>query len=666
MMDGTMTMPVGAPMQDVEPMAPWHAAEAPATNPLAPLLRAMRGRWSAWFALSLVLGGAFGAAGFLSGTKTYESQAVLRVYPKEAGILYNSGDDSVLKTFDSFVKAETAFANSPDVMSRAAETLRADFPELTSEMTDSDLRQSVAVKRSDTLIVLDTKSKNAAFAAAKLRAVTDAYLSLKSEADGRQMRMRSSELTRREAELLEALRELDRRILEIGREYGSFAIAKAHSEKIAQIDTLATRKADVERTLASMRLNDGQASADMNDEHILRATLLDRGLADINIELARQAAELATLRERYTETSRQVRDKRAEIAILEKAMAERRNQIQVLGQTGALTDQSDAGDEDNIETIAALLAKVAGELEEARQEARALNAQRVELDFLEEERSETRRMLDDTRAALDVIRVESRKTSPGLTDIMSPAVTPDEPAEDSSKMQAAMGLVGGGMLASLLTLGLGLGSRRLRWSDELNLAAMGVDPLAVLTGDPDSDGARLAPEIDRLRTTLQLVPARSTSAAGSGRSLALLRTGSGGGTALAHALAESFSRTDLSVALLQIDPAQNAAPANAGYHVERAFGDACSEMSLPRLRRRIAEMTARHDVVLIDGGNLQQTTSASLVASAADYAIVELRRGEDKQAARATLERASNRCPQGIGAVFSRARRGDPGLSRAW
>jgi hypothetical protein len=82
----------------------------------------MRGRWKATVGSALVLGALFGAGGYLSGVQLYESQAILRVFPQESNILYATGDDSVLRTFDSFVRAETSYVASHPVMARALET----------------------------------------------------------------------------------------------------------------------------------------------------------------------------------------------------------------------------------------------------------------------------------------------------------------------------------------------------------------------------------------------------------------------------------------------------------------------------------------------------------------------------------------------------------------
>ncbi len=681
-----------------------HPEEPETPNPLAGLLRGMRGRWGLWFVLCVVFGGSLGALGYLNGTQTYDSTAILRVYPKEAGILYTS-DDSVLKTFDKYVKAETAFVASQPVMERATQTLLASQPVLAQDMTIRDLRGSVQVKRSESLIVLKTTSKDAGFAQAKLAAVTDAYFALMAENRSRRAEMRTVELVKREAELLEALQELGARSLKVGGEYGLGAMAKAHVEKIGQIDALATRKAEVERTLINLRQEGNSASADMNDEHILRATLLDRGLADLNIEIARHKAELGKLKTRYKPSSRLVIDKQDEIAILEQAQAERRQQIQILGQTGALTDQSDGGEEDSLGMIETLFAKVSEELEAARAEARGLNARRVELAFLEEEREELRDMLEDTRAALDRIRVESTNDRPGLTELMAPADFPAEPSEDSSKMQGAMGVAVGGLLGSMIVMGMALLGRRVRWSDGLGGADQGLPLLSVMPAASRKTAGRRKRAIDRLRTTIQLLPERGTpsllQAQGSlgaesarhARCLCVLRSGPGmthdngkGAAAdtaqgLAQDLAESFAQSGLSVLLVTADltaPAtrepgwrdllSGAEPtlASEGGLTIMPAGQAeldDTALSLQALRQAIARLSPRYDVIILAGGNPLDTVSAELFATVSDFVLGQVRRSDDlKLVSRATSLFAGH-ARHGAGLVFDGALRKDPNLA---
>jgi uncharacterized protein involved in exopolysaccharide biosynthesis len=452
-------------LPDDAPAAPGPAAPEP--NPVAGLVRAMRGRWKLAVCGAALLGPAFATAGFLAGVELYASQAILRVFPQESNILYATGDDSVLKTFDSFVKAETTYVASNPVMERAAAALRTAQPDLAAGLKATDLAGSIEIKRNDSLIILTTKSRDAAFVSAKLGAVVDAYLALKAEADAARTAVRLEELRLRETDLVARLAALRASQLEIGGEFGSDAIFKAHVEKIAQIEAIAARKSEVAATLATLEANAGPSSADMSDQEILRATLLDRGLADLSFERAKKLSELANIRARLADHMPEVLWKREEIAVIETAIADRREQIRILGQTGALTDTSAGSAETSLTEIRALYDKVAEQLDAARADARDLNRRRVELDAISKEVAEAQELLEETRRALEVIVLESGRALPGFTVLMSPPSEPAEPSEDNRKLLAAAGLAGGAALAAFAALGLGLAERRLRFAETL-------------------------------------------------------------------------------------------------------------------------------------------------------------------------------------------------------
>ena len=180
-------------------------------------------------------------------------------------------------------------------------------------------------------------------------------------------------------------------------------------------------------TLEAMRSRRNVAAADMGDVEIKRATLLDRALADLSFDKAKRGADLVNLERRYTGDSPAIQQKRHEISVIDQAIAARREQIAVLGRTGALTDAERSDKEETTVEIEGLLDKVKEQIETVRADAKALNGKRIRLDFLEEERRETRRMLDETRRALDVIRLESRNALPGLIDKRNPhALNPVE------------------------------------------------------------------------------------------------------------------------------------------------------------------------------------------------------------------------------------------------
>lgn len=657
----------------------------PEPNPLGALARALRGRWKHAFGGAVLLGGALGAGGYMSGAELYESQAILRVFPQESNILYATGDDSVLKTFDSFVKAETSYVASHPVMARALEILTGTRPELASGLTVSDLTGSISIRRSDSLIVLTTLSRDAAFAADKLEAVVAAYMALTAETEEARSAVRLAELHAREAELLVRLEQLRADQLEIGGEYGISAIARAHVEKIAQIDGLDARLSEVAATLAAIEASDGATSVDTSDQEIMRATLLDRTMADLGFERARLMSELAALRAGYAGQTnpRFVQAERAkleEIAVIERALADRREQIRILGQTGALTDASADGDDNSLEELRGLEARLAGQLAAAREEARDLNRRRIELDRVEREIGDSEDLLEETRRALEVIRLESGRALPGYTVLMSPPSEPLEPSDDSRKTLAAAGIAGGGGLALMIALALGLSDRRIRFAETLMPVAHRLPVVQVSTADDaDPDAA------DRLRNELQLHPLRRPRLVGKAPVIAVARGETGGTTDLARALAESYARARMKTLFIEADlgcagddavspgwgevlggAAVELVPAGPGLWnlcagSERRLDDRA--VSAPMVRAALERFVREFDAVVVSAGSLRDRLSCQFVLAAADVGVLALRPADRRSAILPQVERLDSLPRNGSVAVMRSALPGDPWLA---
>ena len=654
-------------------------AAAPEPNPVAGLVRAMRGRWKLVVCGAALMGSAFAGAGFLAGVELYASQAILRVFPQESNILYASGDDSVLKTFDSFVKAETSYVASNPVMERAAATLRAAYPDLAADLKATDLAGSIEIRRSDSLIVLTTKSRDAAFVSAKLGAVVSAYLELKAEADAARTAVRLEELRTREADLVARLAGLRARQLEIGGEYGSDAIVKAHVEKIAQIEAIAARKSEVAATLATLEADAGSASADMSDQEILRATLLDRGLADLSFERAKKLSELANIRARLADHMPEVQWKRDEIAVIEAAIADRREQIRILGQTGALTDTSAGSAETSLAEIRALYDKVAEQLDAARADARDLNRRRVELDAISTEVAEAQELLEETRRALEVIVVESGRALPGFTALMSPPSEPAEPSEDNRKLLAAGGLAGGAALAFFAALGLGLTERRLRFAETLVPVAHLLPVVQVSAAGPaDREAA------DRLRNEIQLRPLRAPRLARRAPVIAVVRPAPGESGDLARALAESYARARMRT--LFIDADLGGSPDEDGpAGLREVLAEGAGRVSLretaeglfdlpagrnpavrddtvaaPAIRSAIDRLSDGFDAVIVSAGSLETRLASRFVLASADIAVADIRPSDTRATVLRHVERLDSLPRHGAAAVLRDALPGDP------
>jgi len=660
------------------------AVEAPQPNPIAALARAMRGRWKAVVVSAALLGPAMSAAGYFAGVQLFESQAILRVYPQESNILYATGNDSVLKTFDSFVKAETTYVASDPVMARSVEALAVSRPDLAGALKTSDLSGSIEIKRSDSLIVLKTRSKDRAFASQKLDAVIASYLSLKSEAEEQRSAVRLSELHSRETELSQRLAALRTDQLEVGGEFGLNALAKAHIEKIAQIDGLAARKSEVAATLATLEAESTASSADTSDQEIMRATLLDRAMADLNFERAKLMSALAGLRSGYTQHTnlrfeQKQKAKLEEIAVIEQAMADRREQIRVLGQTGALTDVTEGGDQTTLTEIRSLFDKVSGQLDVARAEARDLNRRRIDLDRIENEIQEAERLLEETRRALEVIRLESGRALPGYAVVMSPPSQSVDPAEDSRKMLMAAGMVAGFGIAGACIFALALLERKIRYAETLVPFETRVPVQQV--SDADEADAHAA---DLLRNELQLQSLRKPRLVGKAPVIAVT-TASGGDTAvLSRALAESFARARMKTLFVDADLGRLDPEVSATGWQDVLLGqasDPCANaqtdglwelpqgtpglledrmVSAPMVRTAIEQVSRSFDVVIVSAGSLKDRLSAQLILSNSDVGVLVMAPSDARADVFAQIDRLDELPRNGSVAVMRNALRGDP------
>ncbi len=668
-------------------------------DPIGLVLRLMRGRWLAMIGTAIVFAGLFATAGWFATSPDYESRSIIRISAREPSILFSSGDDSRLKLFNAFVRGEATFVASRPVMERAAAIIAADLPAGAEAPSPLALSQSVGVQRKDALVIVTATGPDGPSAARRVNAVVRAYQALHAENESRRYGYRESELAARERSLYARLVEIDGRTLAVGGEYGATSLAKAHIAKVSQIEALETRRDEVRAALVSLEASGKDGDVDTGDDLIKRSILLDRGLADLNYDKARREAELAALLVRYQDKHKPVIAKRAEIAIVDEAIAARREQIVTLARTGALTD-AEASDEQTVEEIRALLAKMEADLEEARTAARGLNEKRIELTFLEEERHEVRRMLDETRRALDVVRTESRNALPGIIEVMSDGAVPEAPADDMRLILAGAGGMAGAGFAAFLFLAAGFLSGRLRWSDDLGRVADRFRLVAVerhagrrrrRSGEADA-AAEAKTCANRLRNAIQLHPARRPVPAGRGRVVLVTAAAGAAPVRQSLALAESFSRSGLDTLVVDADLADRALTEATGTAGAPGFREAVASaarpvapvvtetglkvlpggdggvvdagsVSLPAVRAALSELSRRHEVVIVHGGGAPNALLRELVASESDLAVVVAMRGEARAAVERTARRMDDLSRNGTVLLFADARRGDPALS---
>jgi Mrp family chromosome partitioning ATPase len=251
-----------------------------------------------------------------------------------------------------------------------------------------------------------------------------------------------------------------------------------------------------------------------------------------------------------------------------------------------------------------------------------------------------------------------------------------------------MGLVSGSLLAVIAVMGLAMSSRKLRYSDALWKTAHRVPVLRVIAAATQKNPERNRREIDRVRNALKLLPARVPAVVGRGRVIAVTSLDGGSPEAVARDLANSFARARMRTLLVQADGStagagDAAAPGWAdALHglpaVPQTAGDiGCADLlpagdpalsldtdiGINAIRRVLGNLAQSYEVVIVNSGALADNLSADLILSASDFALAEVRVGQNRAR---VLDRIGNldTLPRNGGAVIvTGARRNDPGLA---
>lgn len=631
-------------------------AEAVQPDLMQMLIGALRGRLLIGAAIGSLLGIIIAATLVVAVAPVFQSQGMMRIVARESKILYADSDDSRVRLFDSFVLAETNYLGSRPVLERTLSKLRAqDVPNLPADV--GDLAKMVQVTGQKGLMTVVAKNGAAKTAAAAVNGLMDSYMELRLQQSEGQQNFRAQELASREKGLLENLQDIDKSILDVGREYGPSAIAKEHANKITQLDEAERRVDELLTTINQLETVGVALDNDTGDAQIKRSMLLDNSMASMTYDRAKKAAELSTLSKRYRPDNPKVVAAQAEIVVLDKAIASRSEQIATLGRTGALTQGGDQKSKQSLDELKALLNKLQQRRKDLEAEALDLNARIIKLGYLKEERAQARANLDQTRGALEEVRVESRNETPGVTEVVARGSVPDRPFEDKRKAMAAIGFVGG------IGLGFGLvGLWGLLWPtirNERDIAGLGSSVA--------SAGSLCSAEspVHSLRNLLHLGLSRMEP--GRGKVVAVIGGARDQGvTTLARALALSFHHAGARTALVDghlgkpdlshisgaagerglsdwvVNRRNDALPVSVDQGItvlaagsNRSVRD--HSLSPHDVRHAMDTLAEDHDVIIADCGAAKQVLSSTLFAAHCDVVLMVLRRGISLKDARSAV-----------------------------
>lgn len=623
----------------------------PALDPIGIARRALRGRERRVALITVLVALLAATIAYVTIKPSYQSSGMLRVLPREGKILYSDSDDSRLRLYDAFVTAEMQLLTSRPTLEAALQHLQLDhdhsFP-----LPDNvgALAAMITVSGKKGLISLAARSGNPWLSAASVNSVIAAYEENNEAARSRHYDVRREELRSRENELEKALAELNIQYLDIGGEHDASTLSKAHVAKTAQLEVIEERLAELDNTIVQLQSTGGVGGDLGNAVEIQRATLLDQAMADMTYERAQRLAALATLQGRYRPSHPKLRAARGELEVLEDAIAERRDQIAMLGKAGALMGNRSAAKEESVEELETVRDNLRARRKAVRSEAADLNTKLIHIRGIVTEKSRLEELLTETKRALDEVLVESQNDLSRAIEIIALGKVPDGPIEDKRKPAALGAFVFGGLGTLGFVIGGCLLAGRVRFSDDLERHS--TEALAAVIPEEKNPRSSFGEAALKLRNELDLRWLQRES-----NSLVVGVVGTRGGagtTSVARALGEHCSSTGVEVLLIELDggePSQSCTGGPSGAaavargevllaeSVERLTNDGRStwllrsagsrdaqqaggELSLEDMRNLLAIARAEYPLVILDLGKLVAGRQSAIGTALADRSIL--------------------------------------------
>ncbi len=624
--------------------------ERPPINMIGMLHSILYRRYLPMTLTALVLAFVGAVAGYFATSLEYSSTGMIEFAPKKPSLLYTDKfGEGRLRLYESYIAAEMSYITSAPVLERATDRLEAHLlPKATRADRVLFLRDTVSVDRHGALLLVSASHEKPETAAMIAQAILDSYEFCRMEMVQFRDAARERKLSEREATLVKRLMDTDEQLLETGQEYGSASIAAAHVHKLGQIQAVDERIAEVEMTIASRLIDNSfaEAAADLEAKRIV---VLDNAMAHMLAERTKRKADLAVLKAQHAPQHYEIAELDASIVVVDEAIEDRRRQLVTLASTGTLTSVGASGSGEPVAVLQSLLKNLQNRREILGKEANSLNRRVVSINFLQEERDELRNLLDDTRRALDAVRVEGDREFLASAIIKDEASVPTSPVSDKRKELAGVGAAGGAAAGVCLFVVPGFLRFRYRFGDDLRASVspfVGVIPDLGL--DPLFSDERLQQSVARMRCQLDLVanspnPTRTIVVTG-------LHHGAGASW-VSRTLAQSYESAGLSTLLVDLDIENGATTDLLGLQHEQGLTDflasrvdVCPSIaSSPRLRvipvGQHSECLDRHlsqralaklwqsqegkvDMIIVDAGTLANRIAPRLASAHGDQILL--------------------------------------------
>lgn len=685
-------------------------AGAPPRSLLTEVHKRLRGRYIWAATTALILAPIFAAAGWLATKPEFKSSGIVRVAPTLPRLLYESEENKLPPLYDSYVAAQATYLQSSRVIERALDPnfkipalgdrslIDIGWPSPPAGQVRLRKELAVDLRRGSQLITVSVSDRNPVVAQHAVNAILYAYEDLYGEESEMATSNRERILQDRERRLDMDHKGVLDSIWRITEKQGPDTIDRLHSARIDDLQRIEAQRMAVETALvqaesrAAARAEPPPTDAPAGSEQDRRARELariDETLASLVREREFVRLEIERLSGMFGPAHRDIVRRRSESEMLDQQIAAR---IKTLEESGAefndqavgsnLADLPPAQLRDMLQQYSQIRERLAAEAE-------ALGEKRQTIGRLRERESELRKLLDDTRSALEAIRVENQGAFTGRITIAQYGDRPLAPATDRRIPLALAGAaagIGGGVGFFLL---LGALDRRFRYSDDVVSREAGPTRLGVLpelstTDELQQEQARVG--VHQIRNLLahsvhpkdgarvlcitsampgdgktSLVMALGLSFASSGdRTLVLDADLVGRGLSRTLSLTNRPGLRDLLEDRRSIDDALSTCYPNLQAIPSGSVSDFAPEhISSVQFSRLIAQLRARFDTILIDTGPLLGSIEADLAAAASDSTVLVVSRGQSQTAAQECFRRLREVRRHCAGYVFNRASASD-------
>jgi succinoglycan biosynthesis transport protein ExoP len=584
-----------------------YSDEKPAVNPVLRIHALLHGRYRYAITLGCLFAFAGALAAYLLTPPKYEIVGYVRVKPYIPKILYQTDQNGVLPSFETYVNFQESLIQSQRVMDRASQNPEwaALHHKPTADGTNPISTDNLVVdhEKGTELITVTATDRDLNVAMAAVKSIIKAYteISVETESEGGTQRLQTLEDLR--TGLSNQQRDIRDQILSIASEDGTDDLSKLRDLKTEDANRIGSELQEIELAIAQA-LPEQQPTAASSTSRPTQLTREEVAVSDQRMQkwLLQEdqlKLKLVQLKSKLGEKSQQVLETVSEINYLEQQI----NDLLDLYQTGGLAVSPGSHDRSKMSMADLRLqhTNVKALYDKVHLEAQELGRKDLHIRDLKDQEDRITKRLNEASAQIDQLTLEGGPLASRIS-VLSDGEKPTTPPKSKRLPMTAAGAFGGmGLGVGIIALW-GLADRRLRSALQVQQLQPAIRMLGVLPILPEGlskpeDQLMAAHCVHQIRTRLD------TSNHTRGHVLAITSPSAGDGkTSLSLALGLSFAGAGYRTLLIDCDVVGGGLTSRLNAVAHRGIGSALHAEGLLTL----AQLKEAHKICLSTHRKLTQ------------------------------------------------------------